>query len=66
MVFLEEKNDAIFELDALGLLGFEVVKFGDGDLLPGLLLLGREGGGEEGGQEGDGEDGFGDVLSFGG
>ena len=40
VVFLEEDDDAVFELDALGLLGFEVVERGDGDFLPGLVLLG--------------------------
>ena len=34
MIFLEEEDDAILQLDALGLLGFEVVQLGDGNLLP--------------------------------
>ena len=67
MVFLEEDDNAVLELDAFGLLRLEVVKLGDGDFLPGLVLLGGKGdGGEEGGEAGDGEDGFGDANSLGG
>src|ERR1035438_4389262 len=47
VIFLKKEDDAIRQLDALGLLGLEVVEFGDGDFLPGLVLLGVEGNGRE-------------------
>ena len=39
VVLLEEDDDAVLELDALGLLGMKFVQRGDGNLLPGLGLL---------------------------
>ena len=42
VVFLEEDNNAILQLNAFGLLRLEVVEFWDGDLFPGLRLLGGE------------------------
>ena len=45
MVFLQEDHDAVFELDAFGLLRMEGVEGRNGDLLPGLGLLGGEQGG---------------------
>jgi len=47
----------ILQLDALGLLGFEVVQLVDGNPLPGLALLGRENdGSKNGGKDGAGQE----------
>jgi hypothetical protein len=43
MILLQKEDDAVLELNALGLLGMEFVEPGDGNLLPGLALLGVEG-----------------------
>jgi hypothetical protein len=42
VIFLQKNDDAIFQLDAFGLLRVEGVKLWDGDLFPGLGLLGEE------------------------
>jgi hypothetical protein len=47
VIFLKEDHDAVRELDAFGLLGLEVVQFGDGNFLPGFVLLGGDGDGRE-------------------
>ena len=44
VVFLQEDDDAVLELDALGLLRMKGVQRRNGDLLPGLGLLGGEAG----------------------
>ena len=36
MILLQEDDDAVLELDALWLVGIEVVELGDGDLFPRL------------------------------
>ena len=63
MIFLKEENDSVFEHDAFGLLGLEVVQFGDGNLLPGLALLGGEAErGKNGCKDGAGEENSGEIL----
>ena len=42
VILLEEDHDAILELDAFRLLRMKFVQRGDGNLLPGLGLLGGE------------------------
>jgi hypothetical protein len=50
VIFLQKDHNAVFELDAPGLLRLELVQLGDGNLLPGFFLLGGEG---DGGEQGD-------------
>ena len=40
VILLQEEDDAVLELNARGLMRFELVQLGDGNLLPGLALLG--------------------------
>jgi hypothetical protein len=42
VIHLQEDHDSILQLDAFGLLRVEGVKLWDGDLFPGLGLLGEE------------------------
>ena len=44
VILLQEEHDAVFQFNALGLVGLEVVQLRDGDQLPGLGLLGGESG----------------------
>jgi hypothetical protein len=55
MILLEKDHDAVFERNALGLLRLEFFQGRDGDLLPGLFLLGGCGESGERDQEGERE-----------
>ena len=47
VIFLQEEDDAVLQLDAFGLLRLEFVQLGDGNFFPGLALLGGEGDGSK-------------------